>query len=288
MPHALWIKSHIDNKTFDQEFWYQCLNSDNCVTYRLFAQFAGQPLRDISHYCRCSKAFRDILGSFAGNMTQLAKGETLQCEQELTSIVHAHLFTQGPSAGNCDVYRDQWPCAVQFLKFPNPISQAVATFDLFRFFRTRCVCVHAKDSVWDFWNGLHNMARTVKNPVLSTVQRFAQVRTKNKKTKKIFFTCCRCPGQRRNSTHTDDHYPGAWDVRKTCLIARRISFLDKMLFKWPWTCPLNLTSFFLACLIQPTRAGHRTPLSDKIKQGICELLYLTRKTLVHFKIKQGS
>ena len=52
------------------------------------------------------------------------------------------------------------------------------------------------------------------------------------------------------------------DVRKTCLIARRISFLDKILFKWPWTCPLNLTSFFLAGLIQRTRAGHRTPLSD--------------------------
>jgi hypothetical protein len=51
---------------------------------------------------------------------------------------------------------------------------------------------------------------------------------------------------------------------------------------------VNLTSFFLAGLIQPTQAGHRTPLSDKIKQGICELLYLKQKMLVHFKIKQGS
>lgn len=29
-----------------------------------------------------------------------------------------------------------------------------------------------------------------------------------KKKPKIYFTCCRCPGQKQNSTHTDDRYPG--------------------------------------------------------------------------------
>ena len=116
----------------------------SCDTNRLFTQFAGQP-GDVSGYCRQPQAIRGVLGSFAGNMAQLAEGETLQCEQELIAIVHTHLFTQSDCGASYVVIprarfarvlividdivtRSKISSrsgvqtgAAQFLKFPNPI-----------------------------------------------------------------------------------------------------------------------------------------------------------------------
>ena len=80
MP-ALWIKSSLENKSLV----YKLFNKRNHQAYRLtdnlFAMFVAQP-RDISRDGRRPWAI-GVLGSFAAQGAQLAKGKTRQREQEL-------------------------------------------------------------------------------------------------------------------------------------------------------------------------------------------------------------